>query len=290
VRGTASGIPFERALDIRDLDSLRTDFVLVVSESSGGYRYLHNQKKLADTEDDGTLARQVASVEPADLPTRWHDLMAANLIVIDGPPREALSDAQWKPFAATFQAGGARAGHRRKDPTRLKGQVEDLCGITVGEMTEVGSLDGDFSLRPSPQQKEWKLPIVNVTVSPKGNPIVSRNNATQVVESVRRFYGTGSVTFLAYSLSDPALQDWPGRLTIPLSIISTERNRRLFRATMDDDSQAQPYTNNKNPNFYNQYKQQQTEEPAGTLVGFRETLDRSFANDTRCSSIRRRWS
>lgn len=280
VRGTNSGIPFERPIDIRDLDGARTDFILVISELAGGYRYLHPQKRAQTVEeDDGSFDRQVASVEPADLPTRWHDLMAANLIILDGPPREALTEAQWDALRGYVQAGGHLLITAGKDPARLKGQIEELAGITANEMAEVTSLDGDFALRPSPQQKEWKLPIVNVTVSPRGNPIVSRNKTTQLVESVRRFYGTGSVTFLAYSLGDPVLDGWAGRTTIPLSIISTERGRRMFRANVDEDLLPnQQRRNRNNPYYYNQ--QETPEEHAGTLTGFRKSLDRSFANDT----------
>jgi len=284
VRGTNSGIPFERPIDIRDLDGARTDFILVISELAGGYRYLHPQKKIQTVEeDDGSFDRQVASVEPADLPTRWHDLMAANLVILDGPPREALTDAQWDALRGYVQAGGHLLITAGKDPQRLKGQIEDLAGITANEMAEVTSLDGDFALRPSTLQKEWKLPLVNVTVSPKGTPIISRNKSTQIVESVRRFYGTGSVTFLAYSLSDPALEGWAGRTTIPLSIISTERNRRLFRANVEEDLQQNQPGNPRNRNNrynYNYNQQEQNTDSAASLTGFRKALDRSFANDT----------
>jgi hypothetical protein len=281
VSGNYSGYPFQRSIMIEDLDAQAADFILVISETAGGFRYLHNEPRGTLAETEGIRQRRVASVEPAELPTRWHDLMAANLIILDGPPREALTDAQWEALRAYVEAGGHLLITAGKDPSRLKGPVEELCGITVGEMAEVKSLDGDFAFSASPQQQDWRLPIVNVTVSPKGTPLVSRNKASQLVESVRRNLGSGSVNFLAYSLSDPALHDWSGRLSIPIALIQNERGRRLFTADMEDVTTraSQRQQQYRGYQGYNTIEPDETL-PNDSLTGFRSLLDTSFAKDT----------
>jgi hypothetical protein len=274
-----------RLVQLHDLDAAREDFIVVVSESSGAFRHLASKKRNIEDESRGH-DRKVAVVEPAELPSRWHDLMLANLIVLDGPPRERLSDAQWGALKSYVQAGGHVLITAGKDPARLKGPVEELAGITVREMTELDRLDGGESseLNLIPRTDDWRLPLVDVSVSPKGNPTVRYNKASQKVEMSRRNYGPGSVTFLPFSLSDTKLETWPGRARIPLNILEYGRGRRLFDVAADDtewdpDDPTDTDLTAPRGRQWSPY-QQRPPRPPNPVMQFRYALDESFSKDT----------
>jgi hypothetical protein len=290
IRITANGGTYEdRDVYLHDLDG--QDFVVVVSEASGAFLYLSNVRRTVPTGDEieppkTERDRLVAVVEPADVPSRWHDLMLANLIIIDGPPREKLTTAQVDALRSYVQAGGQLLITAGKDPSRLKGPIEDLAGITVGEMTEIESID---SIEPpfAPNTADWKLPIVEARVDPAVRGQMDRryNKKTNVLEMSRRYYGSGSVTFLPFSLNDPRLATWTGgRKDLPLSILSSVQGRRLFEQEGDaksldlQDEDLVVRSPIRNRNIRAQGDMAMT--GATDLPGFRHNLDQSFRMDT----------
>src|SRR6185295_14810117 len=113
------------------------------------------------------------------------------LIIIDGPPQtpEKISDAQWAALKSYVQAGGHILVTAGKDPSKLKGPLEDLCGIEVrGGTVDVESLD---EIRPGyqPVVKEWAMTLVDVKVNEdaRRNTIIRRNRKTGCVEYCKRF-------------------------------------------------------------------------------------------------------
>ena len=280
---TAKGISYDvRYVQLHDLDAGGEDFVVVVSEASGAFRHLATKQRNIEDESQ-RHERRVAVVEPQELPSRWHDLTLANLIVIDGPPREQLSDSQWAALKSYVQAGGHLLISAGKDPSRLKGPVEELAGITVRGMMEVSALDGGESedLNWAPKDPSWKLPMVDISVSPKGSPTVRYSQAERKVEMCRRFYGLGSVTFLPFSLSDPRLENWPGRSLIPVSILEYGRGRKLWlNTTADDELTSPPQPSNVSMRYGRPPISQTNAHQPQSLMDLRHKLDETFSKYT----------
>src|SRR5205823_2471834 len=90
------GSPFTPSITLDDLDQQNKQLIVVVSDQPGAYKYLGPERRNIEdfTLDKQPVSREVASVTPAELPTRWHDLAIANLLIIDGPPLGGLSDEQ----------------------------------------------------------------------------------------------------------------------------------------------------------------------------------------------------
>lgn len=136
-----------RVFELANLDERQEQLIVVVSDQPGAYKYLGPQTRNINLDettpdtDKKVINRQVASVTPAELPARWHDLVLASLIIIDGPPKDGLSEEQWDAIRTYAMAGGKVLVMAGKDPARLKGPVEDLCGISVRGTTEVPRLD-----------------------------------------------------------------------------------------------------------------------------------------------------
>jgi hypothetical protein len=274
-----------RDVTITNIDALREEFIAVVSENSG-YGFLTGKVKGgrvaedADAEETKQL-RQVAWVEAKDLPTRWHDLTICNLIIIDGPPQtpEKISDVQWAALKSYVQAGGHILVTAGKDPSKLKGPLEDLCGIEVrGGTVDVESLD---EIRPGyqPVVKEWAMTLVDVKVNEdaRRNTIIRRNHKTGCVEYCKRFYGAGSVTFLPFSLNDPKLMMWAGKTAIPLAIMERSAASSLFGTMSPEDVEnirAKPQRNMWG------YQQPPPQVARDAMVKLRRDLDDSFRSDT----------
>ena len=279
---SAKGISYDvRYVQLHDLDAGGEDFVVVVSESSGSFRHLATRARSPEDQSQ-QHERRVAVVEPQELPARWHDLTLANLIVIDGPPREQLTDSQWAALRSYVQAGGHLLITAGKDPSRLKGPVEELAGITVRGMMEVAALDSGEreDLNWAPKDPSWKLPMLDISVSPKGSPVVWYSQAARKVERCRRFYGLGSVTFLPYSLSDPRLENWPGRTLIPVEILDYGRGRRLFlNTTADDELTSAPQPINFGQRFGSGPARANPYQPQ-SLMNLRHNLDEAFSSHT----------
>src|ERR1043165_7671268 len=76
-----------RTIQLDDLDQNNRQLIVVVSDQPGAYKYLGPQRKNADDinlDSKRPTEREVASVTPAELPARWHDLTVASLLIIDG--------------------------------------------------------------------------------------------------------------------------------------------------------------------------------------------------------------
>jgi hypothetical protein len=287
VRIAANGGIEERDVFLHDLDG--QDFIVVVSESSGAFLYLGNVNRNASGEELAGVPRErdriVSVVEPAELPSRWHDLMLANLIIIDGPPREKFSPAQFEALRSYVQAGGQLLITAGKEPSRLKGPFEDLAGISVGGMTELESLD---ALTPpyQPNVADWLLPIVEARGDPAIRSSMDRrhNKKKNCLEMSRRFYGSGSVTFLPFSLNDPRLAAWPGgRKELPLAILGSAQGHRLFEqeeSWQDQDEDDSKRRTGGNRNASSPKRPGDTMTGATDLPGFRFDLDQSFRVDT----------
>jgi hypothetical protein len=122
------------------------------------------------------------------------------------------------------------------------------------------------------------MSVIDVTVNPdsRRNSLVKRNHKSGCVEMVRRFYGAGSVTFLPFSLNNPALQLWKGRDTVPGQIIEHGAISTLFGQSNAEDienARTQPTRN-----WYGIRQAPQVDRQG--LVNLRSTLDTSFSNDT----------
>jgi len=278
-----NGLSDSRIVTLVNLDALREEFIAVVSESSGfGYLTGTKGKRAQPDEldpDEKKQQRQVAWVEATDLPSRWHDLTLANLIIIDGPPllTGKLSDTQWAALKSYVQAGGHILVTAGKDPSRLKGPLEDLCGIEVRGTADIESLD---EVRPTlqPAAKDWAMTIMDVKVNEdaRHNAIVRRNRKTGCVEMCKRFYGAGSVTFLPFSLNDPKLALWPGRTSIPTAIIERGAISTLFGQMSPEDIEnirAKPTST-----IWGTQTPPAVKNDA--LVKLRQDLDQSFSADT----------
>ncbi len=270
-----------RVVNLKNLDATGEPFVVVVSDNEGALRYLTNQKRINPDDvdlDAKAKTRQVASVRPADFPTRWHDLTLANLIVFEGPPNDKLSDAQFDALKSYVQAGGHVLLMAGEDPSRLKGPWEELAGITVKGSTTIQSIDEIHPAYQDPS-KTWTLPVIDVQIKDdaRRNSLVKRNHKTGCVEMCRRFYGAGSVTFIPFSLNNPALKLWPGRETVPAQIIDRGAVSTLFGQANSTDIE-----NSRNrPTGYNwRGKSQEAQIERTGLVNLRNTLDNSFVNDT----------
>ena len=280
---TSVGSSYSRAFTLRDLDQAREELIVVVSDTPGAFKYLgplRNRKDVDVTIEDlnKPAGRQVATVVPKELPERWQDLALASLIIIDGPPAEALNLAQWDALKTFARSGGRVLIMAGRDPARLKGSVEDIAGITVRGMTELPGIDQFEPAYPikkrGPDEPEWKLPVVEVAAP--GANVVKRNVKTQIVEYCARSYGAGLVAFTPFSLSDRFLQDWPGRTIIPLGLLNKDKN--LFSIETDleiEDASPAPQYNGWG---WGQSNIKPIENR--TLATFRSKLDNSFEHDT----------
>lgn len=267
----------QRLITLHDLDAGKEDFIVVVSEKSGAFRHLATKRR--NIEDDSRLKeRRVAVVEPKELPKRWHDLMLANLIILDNPPppeKQDLTAEHWDALKSYVQAGGHVLIIAGNNPARIRGPAADLVGMTVKEMTEVDGLDGGESNDVNLALKAGtKLPLVEVSVNPGGTVAVQRNHKTQLVEKCTRAYGPGTVTFLPYSLSDPLLENWEGRNVIPIGIVERARERSLFSQRVNEEDLPPARQRDAWGNWI-----QQTPDKS-SLREFRHTLDESFSHDT----------
>src|SRR6185295_7982280 len=154
----------ERYFGISDLDQSREELIVVVSDKPGAFQNLDPfAKRALPGEDDGTprQGRKVASVVASELPERWQDLTIASLIIIDGPPVEGINDAQWAALKTYAQSGGRILIMAGKDPSRLKGQVEALAGISVRGPADLPGID-QFEppyfgpVKENPEDPDWK--------------------------------------------------------------------------------------------------------------------------------------
>lgn len=286
----ANGVPYQRYLSLHDLDHGEgDDFIVVVSEKPGVFNGLVRARKTISEDERGRECR-VASVEPADLPARWHDLMPANLIILDGPG-EALSNEQYAALTSYVKAGGHVLISSARDPAWLKPPLQALAGISkvrgVIDITgiELGQPWPPSSM-PAELRKEWKLPLIDVEYTTHGD-LNKRLGVNKRVEKSTYYYGPGSVTFLPFSLSDPKLENWPERMKIPQNIISSAREqiyvdgnfvsgreRRLFLPSIQQDENAPQrnrfgFNDEPAPNY-----------TASNLQGLRVFLDDSFSKDT----------
>ena len=274
-----------RSLMLSNLDISGEDLILVVTkDNSGAFRYLSNRKGRMADDDEGLDAhykiKEVASVEPEDLPRRWHDLTMANLVIIDGPPAEKFNEDQLEAIRSYVQAGGHVLLMAGEDPARLRGFWEDLCGITVKNTTNIKSID-EINPPFEPVSKNWQMTVMDVEVrnDARRNAVVKRNHATDCVEMVRRFYGAGSVTFLPFSLNrkgDAEFEGWKGRMAIPSLIVERSAPSTLFGQTRTSDIEtvlAQPPRSWMGRNQPAKYDQD-------SMIELRKSLDKSFSNDT----------
>ncbi|HEY3323212.1 MAG TPA: hypothetical protein VGP72_22350 [Planctomycetota bacterium] len=272
---STGGRSYQRSVQLHELDVAREDFIVVVSESYGAFRHLATMpNSRGDVDDDSKQRRRrVAVVDPQELPTRWHDLTIANLLVIDGPPREKFSQAQWDAITAYVQAGGQVLITAGKDSSRMKGPLEELAGIRVKQITEVEGLDGSDEVPSLKLKPDVRLPIIEVDAT--NCQSVDRNKKTQLVERCQRYYGPGSVTFLPYSLSEPVLEHWEGRQTLPKRLIEQSRGRGLFsHATTEDDLQ---------PNSLQSFNLRNRDEDAARareMSQLRHDMDETFSKKT----------
>lgn len=283
---SANGQPKSRTLSLVDLDQnvkKPDELVVAVSDEAGAFKFLTSRSKSnPDGMDDEGINRQVAVVRPVDLPDRWYDLMMANLIVIDNPPREGFSDDQIEALEAYCQAGGHLLIGAGKDPSRLgprEGQyrsLADLAGVRVNGSAAISQID----LYPPAFKgtgEDWKLPIVDVSVKPDLQHVyVVKNQGKEgYIEEVERVVGLGSVTFLTFSLSDEQLQAWAGRQQLPLYLLENAVRPPLFG--LED-----PRLENKmGTNQWGWPAEEAASGPdRGTLFKLRKDVDESYTKDT----------
>lgn len=269
---------YERDVGLYELDSAREDLIVVVSDRAAAFKFL--TKRAGDEHDtgrdQGPIGRRVAVVQPADLPNRWYNLTLANLIVIDGPPREGLNDEQIEALRGYSQTGGQVLISSGVDPARLRApdgralSLADLAGIRVRELSRVKRLD----LAPAwlLSEKDEGLSVIDVTPIHEGGTVqVFRNGQTALVERLNRQVGLGGVSFLAFSLSDEKLKTWPHRDTIPLLLIEKTRRRGLFAYQERSPSPQQPWMD---------VEDEDGRAPRDAVEQLREKLDGSFSRDT----------
>jgi hypothetical protein len=273
----ANGRRYDRDVGLYELDSAREDLIVVVSDRAAAFKFL--TKRAGDEvdtgRDQGPIGRRVAVVQPADLPNRWYNLTLANLIIIDGPPREGLTDEQIEALRGYCQAGGHVLISSGMDPARLRMaeghtlSIADLAGVRVRELSRVKQLD----LAPGwvLSEKEEGIPVVNVTpVHEGGTVLVFRNRQTQLVERLNRQVGLGGVSFLSFSLGEEKLKTWPERSSIPLTLLERGRQRGLFAYQEKPPSQQQNWMP----------EEDEAQAPRDAVERLREQLDSSFSKDT----------
>ncbi len=274
---TENGRAYYRDFRLHDLDQRNEELIVVVSDQPGAFKYLGPTLKNVNDPNDilggrEQTGRQVASVTPSELPARWHDLALASLIIVDGPPVGGLSPDQWEALKAYAQSGGKVLIMAGKDPSRLKGPVEELAGITVRGSSELATLDQFTNRFPADveKNKDLRLPIIEVTAG-AGTGMVKRNIKTQMVEFCAKSYGAGMISFLPFSLNDKLLEHWPDRSLIPLNLIRAEKN--LFAVDPQDENDVDPSTVNQPPygSPYQKYNQRQVRQT--TLATLRNSLD-----------------
>lgn len=289
---TANGMPFRRGVSLYDLDRSAQkgeDLVVVVSEDAGAFKHLLPQRRYtgddlpaeyADPSAMGVRGRQVAVVQPSELPDAWHDLTVASLILLDGPPREAFSDAQLTALETYCQAGGQILISSGNDPARLKpaeGQTQSLADLAGLKVLQAGKLP-NIDLFPgfNPTTEGWSLPIVEVAPrATLGEVTVWRNKATGLVEQSMRPVGLGAVHFVAFSLRDELLRNWQGRNDIPVAILQSAKRRAMFLYEDVDYSNMAQQTEDWNWNGEAKSSVQRQ-----SLPWLRQELDRSFTSDT----------
>ena len=275
VRVTANGRPFDRYVRLYDLDDRNERLIVVVSDRGGAYKFLTEPAK------DDVMAgsrrpkgRRVAVVQPEELPNRWYNLALASLIIIDGPPRDGLSDDQIEALRGYCQAGGQVMISSGLDPARLRAadgrerSIADLVGMRVRDLKRVNKL----KVAPNWQPKEGDsgISVVDVTANTKGgNVSVIRNDETQLVEKLTRQVGLGSVTFFAFSLAEPKLPR-ELRQAIPLALMRG-RHETLFSYQRKEQQL---------PNNFDYYGYEEEPAPAEPIERLRAELDRSFDQDT----------
>lgn len=281
----AGGRNYVRTILLRDLDQHNKDLIVVVSDTAGAFKHLIPvpKRSLDPTQLDETRGREVAVVRPAELPTRWHDLVIADLIIIDGPPREGFDDEQLEALESYCLNGGRILVSPGADPSRLKAKegsarsVADLAGIKFGEVKSIRSLDElDPAFKPDPKLN-WELPVIDIRPNRDlGATFFERRNrgAERLVERVDRDLGMGAVTTLSFSLRDEKLMNWPGREQMPLDLLALGRRRPLFKFHQKEHEVA----------TVNQwgwgFGAQPQGPPKNSLPALRNSLDASFANDT----------
>ncbi|MCW8131061.1 MAG: hypothetical protein KIS92_11990 [Planctomycetota bacterium] len=293
---TTNGRTYTRYVSLNDLDAnpkRPEELVVVVSEESGAFKFLLSKSRSNPdgTEEESGINRNVAVVRPLDLPERWHDLTLANLIIIDNPPREGFSDAQLEALEAYCQAGGHLLIGAGKDPSRLtaregqKRSLADLAGVKVNGTAAVAQID---LLQPPYRGagQDWTMPIVDVSLAPGvEHAYVSKNSGKEgYIEQVQRVVGLGSVTFLAFSLSDDQIQAWAGRQQIPLYILENFAHAPLFG--LEDPN----LESRMGSNVWGWPTEVEPTGPdRGTLFKLRKDVDESYTRDTPVETQSRRF-
>jgi hypothetical protein len=298
---SSGGQSDERAISIHDVT--QECLIAVLSDTPGAYRWLATARgggALSDVADSTAeeinlllgsgddslrdIPRRVTHVPPEELPDRARELAAADLIILDGPPRTPLTDAQYAALFDYCLAGGRLLITAGREPARLKAgerrwSVERLAGVRVESALEVGRLDLMPPFIPEPHEN-WSLPMLATVLAKDavGEASVWRDAERGKIQQVTRSLGRGAVVFLPFPLGDKALATWEGRTLLPLNEARAGRRGELFpvagwpefaRGVLDDgdetpraDRPVASKTISRNPE---------------TL---RTLLDESFAKDT----------
>ena len=227
---SATEVPF----NMRDLDAFREDLIVVLSEKPGAFGWLGSSGRKAKTESEAAEETGNEEQKPGEgdgearsrrivcwcgaeeFPSRWYELAAADLIIVDGPPREALSGEQMEALAGYVMAGGRAVLNCGKDISRLRGSsLAKLFGLEVKGLAAVPSLT---PLGP-PGLAGEDLPAISLAPAFKDMAVL-RQEKTGVPLMLRRAMGLGELTTFAFDLDDPSLAGWAGRAPLAISTYS----------------------------------------------------------------------
>jgi len=217
-----------RSIRLSALDEDR-DLFWVVGEVGGGagVSRLADLKKFLALEPEyrrggerelAYSGRDVAAGEVADLPDCWLAYDGVRGVILDGPPREALSARQLEALTGYVHAGGHLIIAAGADSRRIAKQgLDELLGLRFeGEAhTEsIGAL-AEYYGGPLPQG-EAKFAIGRALTLPGsgveilvGMPDPDREGLLPLV--TRRRVGLGTTSFVAFPFSMRDLQFWDGR-------------------------------------------------------------------------------
>ncbi|MCX7804376.1 MAG: hypothetical protein N3A38_04205 [Planctomycetota bacterium] len=290
--GFASSV--EAPFNIRDLNGLDEKLVVVVSEKPGAFGWLGNTMvrtragggAAAPSGDDGGESggakvpapegkkegvprRIVCWCGVEEFPSRWYELTMADLIVIDGPPRDTLSADQIEALAGYVMAGGRAILNCGKDPSRLRGSpLAELFGVEVEGLTSVPSL------RPlgPPVRPDGSVPVMSLATASDG-AVALRQEETGSPLVVRRPMGLGELTTLAFDLDDPPLAGWAGRASVAISACTGATPRSIWFENGDGNGAAPCAVRAPGDAGGD-------EDPGGGLVRLRTGLNESFAADS----------
>lgn len=155
---------------------------------------------------EGGARAEIARLATATVPDRADALGALDSIIVDGADTSALTEGQRRALAAWVGLGGRLIVAGGPDAALNAGGLDQLVPVTPGEQREAGDL---AALSPLAGNASAPAGGTITRATPEqGARVLAGDPSAPLV--VARDAGRGSVTWLAWSPSEPPFNNWEG--------------------------------------------------------------------------------